>query len=72
MKIASKRRKRYGMVWTEYYEDASTLPELIQEVQSIYTQNFFPEMKADWSHYPENIGHKGLARDASVAMTVIT
>lgn len=43
---------------TEYYEDASTLPELIQEVQSIYTQNFFPEMKADWSHYPENIGHK--------------
>ena len=24
---------------------------------AIYRTNFFPEMKADWSKYPENIGH---------------
>jgi nitrate/TMAO reductase-like tetraheme cytochrome c subunit len=31
---------------------------LVKEVQTIYSQNFFPEMKADWRAYPENIGHK--------------
>ncbi len=32
--------------------------KLVTEVQAIYRQNFFPEMKADWRSYPENIGHK--------------
>jgi len=32
--------------------------QLVTEVQAIYSQNFFPEMKADWRAYPENIGHK--------------
>ncbi len=31
---------------------------LVQQVQTIYSQNFFPEMKANWRAYPENIGHK--------------
>lgn len=31
---------------------------LIKVAQGIYSQNFFPEMKADWRAYPENIGHK--------------
>lgn len=30
----------------------------IQELQTIYTLNFFPNMQADWSAYPSNIGHK--------------
>ena len=30
----------------------------IAAVQQIYTDNFFPEMKADWRAYPDNIGHK--------------
>lgn len=30
----------------------------IKEVQKIYQDNFFPEMKANWSMYPDNIGHK--------------
>lgn len=30
----------------------------IKAVQNIYTDNFFPEMKASWQVYPENIGHK--------------
>jgi nitrate/TMAO reductase-like tetraheme cytochrome c subunit len=30
----------------------------IDVVQEIYRQNFFPEMKASWDRYPNNIGHK--------------
>jgi nitrate/TMAO reductase-like tetraheme cytochrome c subunit len=30
----------------------------IAEVQRIYRDNFFPEMKASWQVYPDNIGHK--------------
>jgi hypothetical protein len=32
--------------------------KLVKEVQTIYAHNVFPEMKADWRAYPENIGHK--------------
>jgi nitrate/TMAO reductase-like tetraheme cytochrome c subunit len=27
-------------------------------VQLIYKDNFFPDMKASWKVYPDNIGHK--------------
>ncbi|HOX58647.1 MAG TPA: NapC/NirT family cytochrome c [Candidatus Paceibacterota bacterium] len=30
----------------------------IEAVQQIYRDNFFPEMKASWKTYPDNIGHK--------------
>ena len=30
----------------------------IDEVQKIYRENFFPDMKAGWEDYPVNIGHK--------------
>src|SRR5262249_24761157 len=30
----------------------------IDTVQQIYKDNFFPEMKASWQVYPDNIGHK--------------
>jgi len=30
----------------------------ISIVQQIYQENFFPEMKASWKSYPDNIGHK--------------
>jgi nitrate/TMAO reductase-like tetraheme cytochrome c subunit len=29
----------------------------IEELQTIYQQNFFPTMKARWDEYPDNIGH---------------
>jgi nitrate/TMAO reductase-like tetraheme cytochrome c subunit len=29
-----------------------------EAVQHIYRNNFFPEMKANWQAYPDNIGHK--------------
>lgn len=31
---------------------------MIDVVQQIYSENFFPEMKASWKEYPDHIGHK--------------
>jgi hypothetical protein len=33
----------------------------VSEVQQIYRANFFPEMKADWRAYPDNLSHKDFA-----------
>jgi hypothetical protein len=40
------------------YAGHTNAAALVAEVQTIYSKNFFPEMKADWRAYPENIGHK--------------
>lgn len=40
------------------YPGRSGIEGLVQQVQTIYRHNFFPEMKADWRAYPENTGHK--------------
>lgn len=40
------------------YEDLDGVEDAIAEVIQIYDTNFFPYMKADWSVYPNNIGHK--------------
>ena len=32
--------------------------ETVSEVQKIYNTYYYPGMKTDWSHYPNNIGHK--------------
>jgi hypothetical protein len=37
---------------------ASELPGTIAAVQQIYATTVFPERKADWRVYPDNIGHK--------------
>jgi hypothetical protein len=45
----------------EKYNDAALAPELpaaIHEVQQIFGTTIFPERKADWRVYPNNIGHK--------------
>jgi hypothetical protein len=34
------------------------ISSVIDEVQKIYRENFFPLMKASWENYPVNIGHK--------------
>ena len=31
---------------------------IVTEAQSIYKNNFFPEMKADWRSYPDHLSHK--------------
>jgi len=40
-----------------YHQDPRVNPT-IEAVQQIYKDNFFPEMKASWRNYPDNIGHK--------------
>jgi len=37
--------------------DRAPLDRTIQAVQAIYSQNYFPEMKTDWTSHPDNIGH---------------
>lgn len=43
------------------YGDEDGVETLVTELIRIYEGNFFPQMKADWSHYPNNIGHKNWA-----------
>ena len=40
------------------YPGDSRVRAAIDAVQQIYKDNFFPEMKASWAAYPNNIGHK--------------
>ncbi|MBI2513022.1 MAG: NapC/NirT family cytochrome c [Opitutae bacterium] len=40
------------------FRDDADLPALIAGVQQVYAQTIFPERKADWRIYPNNIGHK--------------
>ena len=40
------------------YPNDPRIRSAIGAVQEIYTNNFFPEMKASWKTYPDNIGHK--------------
>jgi hypothetical protein len=40
------------------YPGDARIEPAIAAVQTIYRNNFFPEMKANWRSYPENIGHK--------------
>jgi hypothetical protein len=40
------------------YTNSPALLSAIDAVQEIYRDNFFPEMKANWRVYPDNIGHK--------------
>jgi nitrate/TMAO reductase-like tetraheme cytochrome c subunit len=42
----------------ERYQGDARVRPVITAVQQIYTNNFFPEMKANWKVYPDNIGHK--------------
>jgi nitrate/TMAO reductase-like tetraheme cytochrome c subunit len=48
--IESGLRKEYG--------NTPAATQAIATVTTIYKENFFPFMKADWSKYPEHIGHK--------------
>jgi len=43
---------------TSKYREAVDLPAAITAVQKLYTTTIFPERKADWRVYPNNIGHK--------------
>jgi nitrate/TMAO reductase-like tetraheme cytochrome c subunit len=49
-KIASSLRASYPRL--------AGINEVVAQAQAIYQQNFFPEMKTDWTVHPDNIGHK--------------
>ena len=40
------------------YPNEPRIRAAIDSVQQIYKDNFFPEMRASWKNYPDNIGHK--------------
>ncbi len=40
------------------YKDSPEVPAIAAAVQQIYAETIFPERKADWRVYPNNIGHK--------------
>jgi nitrate/TMAO reductase-like tetraheme cytochrome c subunit len=40
------------------YPGKPSINRTIASVQGLYTNNFFPEMRANWRVYPNNIGHK--------------
>ena len=42
----------------ERYPSNPKIRAVIDVAQQIYKDNFFPEMKASWQTYPDNIGHK--------------
>ena len=48
--IETGLRKAYG--------DRPAAVQAIATTTAIYRENFFPVMQADWSKYPEQIGHK--------------
>ena len=40
------------------YPNEAKIGPAIEAAHAIFRQNFFPEMRADWRAYPNNIGHK--------------
>ncbi len=41
----------------EKYPGDQRVKASIPVLQQIYSENFFPEMKASWASYPDNVGH---------------
>ena len=56
--IATYLSDYYRENWPEVVEKKKgALDTMIREVQDVYAHSIFPEMKADWNAYPNNIGH---------------
>ena len=47
-------RREHADVWSTRETDVKAA---VAATQEIYGKNFFPEMKARWDVYPENVGH---------------
>ena len=50
-------RDGIATILADRYPNNPAVLKAIPVVQQIYRDNFFPEMKAKWSSYPDNIGH---------------
>lgn len=51
-------QRKIGEFLRGEYPDDKRVDALIAEAKTIYSTNFFPEMKADWRAHPDHIGHK--------------
>lgn len=57
-KIAAAIRSRYQKDYPEIAGTKKTqIDQMVTTVQRLYRQNYFPEMKANWRSFPNNIGH---------------
>jgi nitrate/TMAO reductase-like tetraheme cytochrome c subunit len=50
--------KGIAALLTDRYPNEPRATAAIKSLQEIYQDNFFPEMKASWKQYPDNLGHK--------------
>lgn len=58
VEIEAQIRGFYEEEYPEVLEEqAAALDSSIAVLQTIYGQNFFPEMKVSWRQYPDHIGH---------------
>jgi hypothetical protein len=56
--IESSVKEYYEIMFPEIVKNRSkTLDRAIRAIQTGYRRNIFPEMKASWKTYPNNIGH---------------
>jgi len=56
-KTDEEARDGIATLLTQRYPSDPRIRQVIPVVQQIYRDNFFPQMKANWSVYPDNIGH---------------
>jgi nitrate/TMAO reductase-like tetraheme cytochrome c subunit len=57
-KTTSEAREGIATFLATKYPDDPRIRRAIPFVQQIYEDNYFPEMNASWSIYPDNIGHR--------------
>jgi nitrate/TMAO reductase-like tetraheme cytochrome c subunit len=55
---AAEAPQKIAAFLTQRYGNHPELPAAIAQVQQLYAMTIFPERKADWRIYPNNIGHK--------------
>ena len=53
----TQARDGIATMLADRYPNDLRIRDVIPVVQQIYRDNFFPEMKANWSVYPDNLGH---------------
>lgn len=54
----TEAREKIATFLAGKYPNQPSVRAAIEAVQQIYSDNFFPEMKASWKAYPNHIGHK--------------
>jgi nitrate/TMAO reductase-like tetraheme cytochrome c subunit len=56
-KNADEGRDGIATALAAKYPNDARLQQATATIQQIYADNFFPEMKASWISYPDNVGH---------------